>query len=358
MRWNRPALAMLAAMLAAPAPTLVRAQAPADSASAAAAPDSAHRKGGLFGKVKKVASNKVVQSVTKVAACTVVPGGSAVAGAIDAAASKNASGAATGAAEAATGSACTNTMGRLANGGMDAAAEQALHPPVQPTAPTMDPQVQAQLNAMGFSTDEEAQAKCLGVSVEEYRLIVYPPGMNTRPPTKAEMKARHEAMKKLDPKKQQECSMQATSQVTNTVNAQAAEMQQRTAAADAGGVTESPGKTVRLATDLPKELASGKTAIMDIDWVAGTANLSAQGQAPFRDAMKQLGAALMQTPATYRLDLYIDKRYSDDAADAFGSQRLALVQQALAEAGVDAARLKIGKTKKDQNPRLEVVRTK
>ena len=71
----------------------------------AGAPQSGKKKkgGGLFGKVKGVAKNKVVQSVVKTAACTMVPGGQYVAGAIDAAANKNA---ATGAAGAATGSSC------------------------------------------------------------------------------------------------------------------------------------------------------------------------------------------------------------------------------------------------------------
>src|SRR3954452_21872050 len=51
--------------------------------SAATAPDSAgvpqsgkkKKGGGLFGKMKGVAKNKVVQSVVKTAACTMVPGG-------------------------------------------------------------------------------------------------------------------------------------------------------------------------------------------------------------------------------------------------------------------------------------------
>nr|MBA3316875.1 hypothetical protein [Gemmatimonadales bacterium] len=72
--------------------------------------DSVEKKkgGGLFGKVKSVAKNKVVQQVAKVAACTMLPGGQVVAGAIDAAANKDAVGAAAG---AATGSTCMPGIG-------------------------------------------------------------------------------------------------------------------------------------------------------------------------------------------------------------------------------------------------------
>jgi hypothetical protein len=56
------------------------------------APDTAQKQkkkgGGLLGKVKGVAKNKVVQQVAKTAACTMLPGGQVVAGAIDAAANK------------------------------------------------------------------------------------------------------------------------------------------------------------------------------------------------------------------------------------------------------------------------------
>ena len=92
---------------------------PADADSTAVpAADTVHKKhGGLFGKVKGVAKNKVVQQVAKVAACTMVPGGQLVAGAIDAAASKSVAGAAQEAAGAASGSSCMPGMGGAAGDG-------------------------------------------------------------------------------------------------------------------------------------------------------------------------------------------------------------------------------------------------
>ena len=69
------------------------AQVTGDSTAAAAVP-AAKKKGGLFGKVKGLAKNKVVKTVAKAALCTAVPGGSMIAGALDAAETKNVAGAA------------------------------------------------------------------------------------------------------------------------------------------------------------------------------------------------------------------------------------------------------------------------
>src|SRR5450432_1989276 len=60
-----------------------------DGAIAAAAPvDSTKKKHGMFGKLKAVAQNKTVQSVTKAAICTAVPGGQYMIGAAEAAKAK------------------------------------------------------------------------------------------------------------------------------------------------------------------------------------------------------------------------------------------------------------------------------
>src|SRR5918994_454043 len=64
-----------------------------DSLGAVVAP-VAKKKGGMFGKVKSLAKNKIVKTVGKAALCTVVPGGQVIAGALDAAETKNVAGAA------------------------------------------------------------------------------------------------------------------------------------------------------------------------------------------------------------------------------------------------------------------------
>lgn len=105
------ALLVLAGSLSAQDSTNVTAAGPAAADSVHAQPK---KKKGFFGKVKDAAMNKTVQQVAKVAACTMIPGGTMVAGAIDAASSAsdgNASGAASGAAGAATGSSCMGAPG-------------------------------------------------------------------------------------------------------------------------------------------------------------------------------------------------------------------------------------------------------
>jgi hypothetical protein len=339
------------------------AQTPADSSAtdSAASTAPAHH-GGLVGKVKKVAGSHVVQTVAKTAACTVVPGGQLVAGAIDAAASSSASGTAQGAAEAATGTGCANTMGQLTGAG-DRAAQQALTPTPPPGQPMMDPRAQAGLNMMnqmgiGVATDEESQARCLGVSVEEYRLIVYPPGMNGRPPTKAEEAARTAAMKKLDPKKQQECSMQQSSQMMEMAQQMTTEMQDRMAQDNSGTMTEAPGRVVALPSDLASALKSGTVVVRDIDWVAGTADVSAAARPGFDGALTQLGAALRDAGGNYRIDLYFMDRYADDAASGLAPGRVSAIEAELEAGGEDGAHLSAGKTKRDHDPRVEIVRTR
>ena len=83
------------------------AQVTGDSTGAAVAP-TAQKKKGLFGKVKGLAKNKVVKTVAKTALCTAVPGGQVIAGALDAAETKNVVGAAAGAATG--GSSCMPGM--------------------------------------------------------------------------------------------------------------------------------------------------------------------------------------------------------------------------------------------------------
>ncbi len=90
-------------------PSIGTAQSVADSGSVETQ-DTTPKKGGLWGKAKKVAGNKVVKAVVKTAACTMVPGGQVIAGAIDAASASSTAEAAQGAAGAAAGTTCMPGM--------------------------------------------------------------------------------------------------------------------------------------------------------------------------------------------------------------------------------------------------------
>jgi hypothetical protein len=78
-------VAMLAFALSLPLPSAAQSGAAQDTTQPAP-----KKHGGLFGKVKGLAQNKVVQQVAKTAACNMVPGGQLVAGAIDNASAKKA----------------------------------------------------------------------------------------------------------------------------------------------------------------------------------------------------------------------------------------------------------------------------
>ncbi len=113
----------------------------ADTSSPGSTSPAPKKKGGLFGKVKDIAKNKVVRTVAKTAACTMLPGGQLIAGAIDAGSKKDAVG---GAAALATGSGSGCMPGMtgqgLAGKGMAAAAAAAAGSagvlPGQPTVAT------------------------------------------------------------------------------------------------------------------------------------------------------------------------------------------------------------------------------
>lgn len=287
-------------------------------------PDTTKKKGGgLFGKVKSVAKNKVVQQVAKTAACTMLPGGQVVAGAIDAAANKDAVGAAAG---AATGSTCMPGMGgagamaggAMAGGGVaDGAVPGAagLMPTGAGGQPGMDPAMMAAYSAQMAAAMQavQAQAGAGGTGM--------PPGMLPG----------------------------AMPMPTGGVPADAME--------EPG---EGGGQPLELSSDLPGELKKGKTVIRNLDWIPGGGTVSPAGADGFGQAMARVAAAMKQAGGSYRLDIYMDKQSGDVVVRTLGPQRLAAVRASLVEGGASpgADGPQIGKSKKDGDPRLEVVRLK
>jgi hypothetical protein len=204
--------------------------------------------------------------------------------------------------------------------------------------------------------DDKKSAECMGLSLEEYHLMMDPPAY---PESKAHMKARAAVEKKVDHAKLQACQIQAGNQMMGEVQGAMAGTEQKIAQSRAAGVTEAPGQTIELANDLVGELRKGKTAARNIDWVAGSGDVSEAGKPAFDEAMGRLAAALRTTTASqFRLDLYMDQRYDETAVSMFGPPRLAVVQGALTSAGVGSAVVLMGKAKRDKNPRLEIVKVK
>ncbi len=338
---------------------------PADSP----ADSTHHKKKGLFGKAKSVMNNKVVQAVAKTAACTMVPGGQAIAGAIDAASSKSAGATVSGAAGAASGSSCMPGLGGAGMGGGGLAgagvAGAAGGYPAGMAPGTMP------MGAYGMGGDLKPMADCMGLTVEEYGAMTNPTGSEARPITKAEMKRAQQLNKKVGSQRQMTCSQTVGMQ---EANAQMAQMEQAMAQAQArGGMmpgapgmaagaavkSEAPGQQVVLADDLAGELKKGKTAVRGIDWMTGSADLSPDGRPAFDAAMARLGPAMKESGQHFRLDLYLDQEYDDATISTFGPARLQLLQSTLSGmVGDPDAALQIGKTKRDKNPRLELVKVK
>jgi hypothetical protein len=219
----RAAAFLLAASLFGPAVAVGQDNKPDSTPDTVAAEPKA--KGGLFGKAKKLAKNKVVKAVAKTAACTMIPGGGAIAGAIDAAGAGNTGEAAQGAAAAATGSACMpgmgmsgmpggNVGGGLSEAGVSGAMAGAL-PGLMGGSAEQDASA-----AMGYGQtsgsmpamlDEATIAGCMGLTLEEYRAFSDPTGGQNRPATKDEMKRQQKLVKKIDQQRYQACMLQRIS---------------------------------------------------------------------------------------------------------------------------------------------------
>jgi len=120
-------------------------------------------------------------------------------------------------------------------------------------------------------------------------------------------------------------------------------------------MTEAPGQFPALADDPAAELAKGKAALRQVDWIAGGAAVSEAARPSFQAALENLGKAMRQTGGRYRIDLYMLQRYDETAARMYGPGRLATIQQLL---GSDGFAVEPGKVKRDKDARTEVVRLK
>ncbi len=378
--------------------------------SVAPAPDSApeegKKKGGLFGKAKKFVGNKAVEQVAKTVACNVVPGGALVAGAIDAASSKNVGDAAAGAAGAATGQTCMpggmGGMGGAAAGAMGAGSGMAgvagmagvpggvpgmagaagaagaaglvgdLTAGAGGALPGGMPGGAMGYGAMPGGPAPEEMASCLLITVDEYLDFTDPTRGEARPATKDEMKQQSAMVKKIDMRRYQACQMQqfsasmaAASQMMAQSGAPApgdvprgADATADQEAAAGGKLSEAPGKSVTLSSDPAADLKKGRTVVTDIDWLTSGGDVSEAGKAAFAEAMARLAAVITKAGGTYRADIYLNKGYDDAAIAPLGSARLKAILASLEGASVASGVVTAGKAKKDKKPRLELVKAK
>ena len=283
-----------------------------EGAIVSAPADTAPKKHGFFGKLKSVAQNKTVQSVAKAAACQALPGGQYMVAAAEAAKAKTS--VASGVANAQS---CIPGMGGasalsgkgLAGAGMAGAASAV-----------------GATGAMGALSGVAAGKATAGA------LHGMPAGaaITTSAQGLAGMQAAMEQMK-------------------------------ATSLAKGGGgeaATEASGQQMKLSGAVADEIRKGKLVIKKIDWVHGSPSLSAPSTQGFMDLMLSAGQAMKAAGGTYRVDVYMDKKYSDEEIATLGAQRTTVVVSSLQGGGQLGEAVLPGKIGKDKEQRVEIVKVK
>lgn len=308
---------------------------PADSAAQPA------KKKGMFGKLKSIAGNKTVQSVAKVAACTMVPGGQFVAAGIDAAgaaADKNAAGAATGAAGAATGSACYGGMGGAGAAGA-AGAGMGSVPGLAGTA----------TSAAGAMTAMAAMSQ-MGAQ----------PGTMATP---GELSAKDEKKMRSMLKKQGMSEEQINSTIAMYKQQSQPEPDPAAEGSRFGGQQNLPATTpgasasaqpVGLPDDYDAQLKAGKLVLIDLPWKGSTADLIAGTEEGVKVSFLKIVEALSYTQGTYRVDVYVT-----EVDKGVAQARATAIVLFLTNAGLPAEEKLGGKATtmpKSKQARVEIVR--
>jgi hypothetical protein len=290
--------------------------------SVAPADTTPHKKGGMFGKLKSVAHNKTVQSVTKAALCTAVPGGQYMVAAADA--KKAGKSVASGVANAQScipgmpGAGMTGMGGMGGKAGVAGAAMNA-----------------ASLGAMG--------GKAGVATAPDLAQIAAMTGGKGAPGGRG-------------------AAVTAVSIATLTTA-----MQQSNTAAIANGsggggsenATEASGQQIKLSGAVADEIRKGKLVIKKIDWVHGSPSVSAPMTQGFMDLMTTVGQAISKAGGAYRVDIYMDKKYTDAEIASLGQQRGSIVAASLQAGGQLSPDLAMpGKIGKDKEQRVEIVKVK
>ena len=281
-----------------------------DSTAGAVAP-VVKKKGGLFGKVKGLAKNKVVKTVAKVALCTAVPGGSMIAGALDAAEKKDVVGAAAGAATGGGGGSCMPGMAGMAGTPSPAAAVSA-----------------AGVGALGASVTG------VGVPGQPSTGV---PGMAMSAEQLKQMQEQYGKM--------------------GMDTAQLRAMQQMMAgmpgAPQPGATALSGSEPASGAPVLSRE--KGRLLVRHLPWLPGSEALQPGGEPIFGMAMHEVAVAIQATSKGYKIEARVEDQGGKAQNKLLSQKRGAAVLAALTARGVPAGRLTVsdgGADKKD--PRIIV----
>jgi hypothetical protein len=143
-------------------------------------------------------------------------------------------------------------------------------------------------------------------------------------------------------------------------------MEQSNAASVASGsggggdmATEASGQQIKLSGAVADEIKKGKLVIKKIDWVHGSPSVSAPMTQGFMDLMTTAGQAISKAGGTYRVDIYMDKKYADAEIASLGQQRGSIVVASLQAGGqLSPDLVAAGKIGKDKEQRVEIVKVK
>jgi hypothetical protein len=282
-----------------------------DSIAAAVAP-VAKKKKGIFGKVKGLAKNKIVKTVGKAALCTVVPGGQVIAGALDAAETKNAAGAATA---ATGGGSCMPGMAGMAPNPAGAAGG---------------------LSGVG--------AAALGAGVPGAGLPGQPstgmPGMTMSP---EQMKQMQEQYAKMGMDTAQLRAMQQM-------------MGGMPGATSAAVPTPSATAAASNAPALSRE--KGRLLVRSLPWVPGSHERRQGGELMYAMAIHELALAMDPATKRYKIEARVENQGSKSEMRALARKRAEAVTSALTAEGIPADRMSVSDGKGDKDPRIIISETK
>ena len=335
------------------------------------------KKGGLFGKVKGLAKNNVVKTIAKTAACTMIPGGQLVAGAIEGVSAKSA------AKDAAT-NAATNAAAKAAKGVVAGAAAGALAGAGKGGNPCMP--------GMGMMANPGAAAMASGVPGAGLPGLpnTTMPGVGLSPSQLTQMQEQYQKMG-MNPEQikamQQQMQMAAAAtpgaampaggispeQMKQMMEqyrkmgidpAQLAAMQKRMAATQGGGKAEQPNVTASAAAapmpaaapSLTKE--KGKLVLRQVPWAPGSEAILPGAKPTFGLAIHDLATTILNGSARYKVEARVEDQGSKAASRALAQKRAVVAITALIAQGVPQPRLVAADGGSDKDPKLVVSETK
>ena len=307
------------------------------SAASTATAEPAPKKKGMFGKLKGIAGNKTVQSIAKVAACTMVPGGQFVAAGIDAASNPNAGGIAAAVAGGATGSSCA--MGGIGGAGAGVPG---------PGLASM-----GGVNASTVATVATATAATAALFTS--------PGGGNQPDASGTLSAKDEKKMRATLKKQG----MTEDQVDATIAGYRQQNQPQPPAPGDGSrfggqqnlpptVAGAGAQPVGLPDDYDAQLKAGKLVLADLPWKGATADLIPGTEDGVRITFVKIVESLSYTQGTYHVDVYVT-----ETDKGVAQSRATAIVVLLTNAGLPAEE-KLGGTAttaaKSKQARVELVR--